>query len=222
MTPTRARMGALLAAGALVVAACGSDDAADEATGADDDDMESMDEMSDEMDEMSDSMDGMSDEMDGMDHSMMDMNMGDASATPADSVEGATLARGEFALLETRPAGYDDVAGSAVIARHAGGTTVTTELSGLIPNTAYISHVHEQACADENGGEHFQFVDGPIEVPPNEIHLAFTSDENGDGFMTAENDAVAGLDAVAFVVHPAEFIDNKIACVDFVPDEGAD
>ena len=56
-------------------------------------------------------------------------------------------------------------------------------------------------------------------MPPNEIHLAFTSDDDGNGFMTAEHHDVAGIEAVAFVVHPAEFIDNKVACVDFVEDE---
>ena len=218
LTTTRARAGALLAAGALVVAACGSDDT-EESAPADEVAETTDDAMDDEMAMDDDAMDD--DAMDDMDHSMMDMNMGDVNATPADDVEGATLARGEFVLLDTRPAGYDDLAGTAVIARHAAGTTVTTELTGLVPDTAYISHVHELPCS-ENGGDHFQFVDGPIEVPPNEIHLAFTSDADGNGFMTAENDAVAGVDAVAFVVHPAEFIDNKVACVDFVADDGAD
>ena len=196
---------AALAAGVLVLAACGSDDdAAPAEEPAEMDEMESMEDM---------------DEMEDMDGSMMDMNMGDPDATPADDVPGAVLARGEYELLETRPAGYDDVAGTAVIARHADGTTVTTEVSGLLPNVDYISHVHAQACDDENGGPHFQFEVGGSEFPPNEIHLAFTSDNDGNGFMTAENDRIAGLDAVAFVVHPAEFIDNKIACVDFVEDE---
>ena len=149
----------------------------------------------------------------------MDMNMGDADATPADDVAGASLARGEFVLMDTRPAGYDDVAGTAVIARHTAGTTVTTELTGLEPNVEYISHVHAQACADGNAGDHYQFEIGGATTPPNEIHLAFTSDNDGNGFMTAENAQIAGVDAVSFVVHPAEFIDNKVACVDFIEDE---
>ena len=153
------------------------------------------------------------------DMNMGDMNMGDADATPADEVVGASLARGEFVLMDTRPAGYDDVAGTAVIARHTAGTTVTTELTGLEPNVKYISHVHAQACTDENAGNHYQFEIGGDTTPPNEIHLAFTSDNDGNGFMTAENAQIAGVDAVAFVVHPAEFMDNKIACVDFIEDE---
>ena len=149
----------------------------------------------------------------------MDMNMGDASATPADDVVGAAHARGEYALMDSRPAGYDDVAGTAVIARSPLGTTITTELTGLLPNVEYISHAHAKACADDNAGPHYQFEVGGAEVPPNEIHLAFTSDTDGNGFMTAANAQIAGVDAVAFVVHPTEFIDNKVACVDFVEDE---
>lgn len=148
-----------------------------------------------------------------------DMNMGDVGATPADDVEGAALARGEFILMDTRPAGYDDVAGTAVIARGTHGTTVTTELTGLLSNVDYISHVHAKACTDDNAGPHYQFEIGGSTTPPNEIHLAFTSDNDGNGFMTAENHAIAGIEAVAFVVHPAEFIDNKVVCVDFVEDE---
>lgn len=156
---------------------------------------------------------------DSMPMDMDGMNMGDVNATPAEEVEGAALARGEYILMDTRPAGYDDLAGTAVIARGAHGTTVTTELSGLLPNVDYISHVHAQACDDDNAGPHYQFEVGGSIMPPNEIHLAFTSDNDGNGFMTAENHDVAGIDAVAFVIHPAEFIDNKAACVDFVADE---
>ncbi|NND74570.1 MAG: superoxide dismutase family protein [Ilumatobacter sp.] len=148
----------------------------------------------------------------------MAMNMGDPDATPADDVDDAALARGTFVLLDTRPQGYDDAAGSAVIARSPAGTTVTVELNGLPPNVDYIAHVHAEPCAPDNGGPHYQFDVGGSTVPPNEIHLAFTSDDDGVGFMTAENDAIAGVDAQALVVHPAEFLDNKVACVDFVED----
>lgn len=157
-----------------------------------------------------------SDEMSGMD--MGDMNMGDADAVPADDVERAVLARGEFVLLDTRPAGHDSVSGTAVIARHPDGTTATTTLSGLLPNEEYTAHVHAAPCS-ENGGPHYQFEVGGSVLPPNEIHLQFTSDDKGDGFMTAENDSVVGIDAVSFVVHPREFTDNKVACVDFTEDE---
>lgn len=149
----------------------------------------------------------------------MDMNMGDPDATRADDIAGAALARGPFELLETRPQGYDDVTGSAALARHSAGTTVTLELSGLPPNVDFISHVHAESCAPNNGGPHYQFEIGGSTMPPNEVHLAFTSDADGNGFMTAENHDIVGIDAVALVVHPAEFLDNKVACVDFVEDE---
>lgn len=173
-----------------------------------------------EMDDgMSDDTDHDMDDMEDMD--MSAMNMGDPAATRADAVDGAALASGDLILLETRPAGYDDTAGSAWIARHGAGTTVTVELSGLLPDTAYISHLHADVCAN-SGGDHYQFEVGGSEMPPNEIHLAFTSDADGNGFMTAESDRIAGLEAVAFVVHPVELIENKIGCVDFVEEnEGA-
>lgn len=197
----RSRLSAVALTLVLLAAACGSDE---EAT--------STNEAPEAMD--GDAMDG--DAMDGM-----AMNMGDASATRADEVDGAALATGEFALLETRPQGFDDMTGTAWIARHPGGTTVTLEVEGLIPDADYISHVHADVCAN-SGGDHYQFEVGGSEMPPNEIHLAFTSDADGNGFMTAENNQIAGLDAVAFVIHPADLIDNKLACVDFVElEEGA-
>jgi Cu/Zn superoxide dismutase len=151
-------------------------------------------------------------EMAGMD--MSSMNMGDADATPASDVPDAELQTGTFVLLDTRPSGYDAVAGDAAIARSDAGTTVTIELTGLKPDVDYIAHLHDGPCAD-GGGKHYKFdADGPS-LPPNEVHLAFTSDGAGNGFMTAENDMTAGDDAVSIVVHPVEFIDNKIACAEF-------
>ena len=117
-------------------------------------------------------------------------------------------------LLDTRPSGYDDMTGTAEMARHDGGTTVTIEVSGLQPGVEYISHVHAEPCSN-NGGPHYQFEVGGSELPPNEIHLLFTADEDGNGFMTAENDLTVDERAVAIVVHPVDLIDNKIACADF-------
>ena len=182
---SRLRVGALLLALAMVLAACGDSQETSDTTAMDD-------EMAME---------------DGMD---MQMNMGDADATPAAEVAGGELVSGTFALLDTRPSGYDDVTGTAEMARHDAGTTVTIEVSGLQPGVEYISHVHAEPCSN-NGGPHYQFEVGGSEVPPNEIHLLFTADENGDGFMTAENDRTVDERAVAIVVHP---VDLKIACAD--------
>jgi hypothetical protein len=139
------------------------------------------------------------------------MNMGDSNATAADEVPGAALARGSFRLLDTAPEGYQDVSGTATLAPHGGGTTVTVELRGLKPNVPFISHGHQGSCA-EGGGEHYKFEPAGGDVPPNEIHLAFTSTSEGTGYMTAENDRLVGPQAQSVVVHPSEFIDNRIAC----------
>jgi len=151
--------------------------------------------------------------MDDMD-SLEDMNMGDPDATPATEVDGADIKTAEFVVLDTRPEGFDAVVGEAAIARHDGGTTVTLDVAGLVPGESYIAHLHDDVCA-ENGGAHYQFDPDGSEVPPNEIHLAFVADADGNGFMTAENAQVAGPDGVAMVVHPVELIDNKIACAEF-------
>lgn len=191
----RSHLGAAALALALVASACGSDSDSDS-------------EEANVTTEAESAVEGTAMDMDGM-------NMGDASATRADEVVGAALATGELMLLDTRPQGFDDVAGTAWIARHSAGTTVTVEVQGLLPDADYISHLHADVCAN-SGGDHYQFEIGGSDMPPNEIHLAFTSDADGNGFMTAENHEIAGLDAVAFVVHPVNLIDNKIACLDFV------
>ncbi len=208
-TTRRARSGALLLAGAAFLAACGdSDEAEPAATTA----AEAMDDME------ADGEEHMDDEMAMDDMDDMAMNMGDPDATPAEEVAGAELAAGEFVLLDTRPSGYDDVSGTATIARHDAGTTVTVRLEGLPAGEAMISHVHEAPCADD-GGDHYQFDPEGSEMPPNEIHLRFDAADDGTGFMTAENEMVAGDGAVSLVVHPLDLIDNKVACVDFEPVE---
>lgn len=139
------------------------------------------------------------------------MSMGDPNAVAADQVPGAEVVSGRFRLLNTAPEGYQDVTGTAELARHDGGTTVTIELSGLKPNAKLMSHVHQGRCS-ESGGAHYKFDPAGSDMPPNEIHLAFTSTPEGTGFMTAENDQTAGAKARSVVVHPREFTDNRIAC----------
>lgn len=150
---------------------------------------------------------GMDPDMDHSEH----LNMGDASATPA-AEAGGDLVSGSFEVLDTRPPGLDEVAGTAQLARRDDGTTVTVELTGLDPEASYIAHVHFGTCDEALG--HYQFEEGGIAMPPNEIHLAFDADADGGGFMTAENDGVVGDDGRSVVVHPKDLMDNKIACAD--------
>ena len=115
-----------------------------------------------------------------------DVHVGDVNATPADAVEGAALWEAEFVLMETASADYNSTTGTAQMAVHDHGTTVTLRLSNLLPNTDYISHVHAEPCAAD-GGAHYRFDPEGGELPPNEIHIDFTSGDDGSGFMTAEN-----------------------------------
>ena len=142
------------------------------------------------------------------------MNMGDPDATPADEVRNANLTTAVFELLDTAPEGYARVTGTAHLARYETGTTVTIELTGLPANTEFVSHVHAGTCA-EDGGPHFMFDDSGPAMPPNEIHLAFTSDGAGHGFMTAENAQTVGDDARSVVVHPVRSTSTKVACAEF-------
>ena len=140
--------------------------------------------------------------------------MGDATATPARDVGNGELEAGPFALLPSAPSEYGNVAGEAALARHDAGTTVTVDLDHLVPDVDYIVHVHTGACAD-GGGPHYRHdVDGS-DMPPNELHLAFTAQADGSGFMTVENDRVANRDAASVVIHAVG--GDKIACADLAP-----
>lgn len=150
----------------------------------------------------------------GMD-GMSGMAMGDPSATPAYKISGASVVKGTFRMLDTRPPGMDNVKGTAWLAQGSKGTTVTVSLTGLKPGHVYMAHLHAQHCSADNGGEHFQFEKGGPAMPPNEIHLMFTADKSGTGMTTVNNSRKTGKGAVAIVIHPNEAQDNRIACADF-------
>ncbi len=199
------KTGAAMIAFAILLGACGSSD--DLAQQSEDQTVDGA------MDSDADAVDGEMDPMDGDADAMGEMNMGDINATPADEVADAELQTGSFELLETRPSGYDDLTGSAAIARSPAGTTVTIELQGLEPEVDYIAHLHSGECSTTS--DHYMFdLSGPA-TPPNEIHLAFTSAADGSGSMTAENDATAGPEGQSVIVHRSDLLDNKIACAQF-------
>ena len=149
----------------------------------------------------------------------MDMSaMNDPDATPADQIDDAAVETGDFTVLDTAPPGSDDVAGEAWLAHTDGGgegTTVTIRLAGLEPDTDYVAHLHAEACSDDNGGDHFKFDPDGSDVPPNEVHLAFTSTDDGTGEATITNESDVEDRAPALVVHPADALDNRLACADF-------
>lgn len=158
-----------------------------------------------------------SDAMDDMDHGeSMDssMVMNDPDATPADEVDG-DVTQGDFTVLDTAPPGSDGVTGTAWLAQNDSGTTLTVRLSGLEPETEYVGHLHEQVCTEDDGGDHFQFEDGGDTMPPNEVHIGFTSDAEGNGEATVTNEQRVDDRAPSVVIHPAETSDNRLACAEF-------
>jgi len=133
-----------------------------------------------------------------------------AAVVPAQA-DGATVTSGEIhAFATSTDAG---IAGSATMVRTADGKTiVTVHAAGLAPDTTYGSHVHLQACANGNAGGHYRFDPSGPALPPNEIHLGFTTNAAGIGLGRAVVDASAGPTAVAVVIHAPG--GAKIACAD--------
>lgn len=146
-------------------------------------------------------------------HESMDSNMGDANATRAYDVTGAAVVSGSFSALSK--ATTNTIGGSAWLARHTNGTTVSIELEGLEPGAMYVGHVHADVCS-AGGGAHYRHDEAGADRPPNEIHLAFTAGPGGTGMMTAENPTVASDLAVSVVVHEAGDGTPKLACADLV------
>lgn len=91
----------------------------------------------------------------------------DPGSVPAPLFAGAELAQGEFGYLETAPEGYPAAAGTAQVARLDAGPTVTVAVTGLLPQTDVVLHVHSGPCA-QGGGEHFRVDPADGESPPND------------------------------------------------------
>jgi hypothetical protein len=127
---------------------------------------------------------------------------------------GATVTRGAFQKFA---AGTLDVSGHAVMVRTADGRTfVFVHVRGLAPNTAYASHVHDQACNDGLADGHYQHA-GTAVNDDNEIWPSFTTDAAGIGNGNARNDWTARTEARSVVVHTVDASGTpilKIACAD--------
>lgn len=117
----------------------------------------------------------------------------------------ATFAAGGGAAVtydeELVPAG----AGATVTSQEAdGSTTVTLEVTGLLPDRAYGAHAHVNGCgaAGSDAGPHYQLDQDPVSPsvdpafanPSNEIWLDLTTDAEGTGTATATVDWVAPAD----------------------------
>ena len=124
---------------------------------------------------------------------------------------GARVTRGEVHAFATG-AGLD-ISGDARMVRTADGKTIViVHVEGLAPNTAYGSHVHQQACANGDADGHYKFDPAGPATPPNEIWPAFTTNAAGIGNGYVSVNGTAGPTAMAVVVHAPG--GAKIACAD--------
>lgn len=128
----------------------------------------------------------------------------------------ATLTSGGGAFMPTEVGLTRNriVRGSGTIDRAVnGGTTFSVNVTGLAPNTSYMSHVHNRPCA-MGGGLHYK-VDESVTtaVALNEIWLTLNSDATGAAMASVTAPHIARPDAVAIVIHdPSDAA--KLACVD--------
>jgi hypothetical protein len=105
------------------------------------------------------------------------------------------------------------LSGHAQMVRTADGKTiVTVHVEGLLPNTTYGSHVHQQACGVGDADGHYRFDPTGPAAPPNEIWPSFTTNVAGIGNGRAVAYGTAGPGAVSVVVHAPG--GAKIGCAD--------
>jgi len=124
---------------------------------------------------------------------------------------GARVTQGELHPFATGAA--FDISGDARMIRTADGKTIViVHVEGLAPNTAYGSHVHQQACANGEADGHYKFDPAGPATPPNEIWPAFTTNVAGIGNGYVSVDGTAGPTAMSVVVHAPG--GAKIACAD--------
>ena len=136
------------------------------------------------------------------------MGLAVASAVGAN---GARVTRGEVRSFAT--AAGSSITGHARMVRTADGKTIiAVHVEGLVPRTAYGSHVHQQACANGEADGHYKFDAAGPATPPNEIWPAFTTNAAGIGNGHASVDGTAGPAAMSVVVHAPG--GAKIACAD--------
>lgn len=131
---------------------------------------------------------------------------------------GAVVTTGDFATFAAGGAAGYDIGGHATMVRNANKTFVAIHVTGLTPGEEYVSHVHNQACADGDAGGHFTQDAAGEPVPPNEIWPGdgvFTPNAAGIANQNATVSYFANSDARSVVVHWKTATGSpKIACAD--------
>lgn len=134
-----------------------------------------------------------------------------AAFAPTVLADGATVTRGDVAAFATGIG--QPITGRAQMVRTADGRTIVTiHVEGLLPNTTYGSHVHQQACANGEADGHYRFDPSGPALPPNEIWPGFTTNAAGIGNGNATVVGTAAATAMSVVVHAPG--GAKIACAD--------
>lgn len=130
---------------------------------------------------------------------------------PSALADSAIVTRGDVVAFAT---GIGlPITGRAQMVRTADGkTTVTIHVEGLLADTTYGSHVHQQACANGDADGHYRFDPSGPALPPNEIWPGFTTNASGTGNGNATVEGTAGPTAMSVVVHAPG--GAKIACAD--------
>lgn len=130
-----------------------------------------------------------------------------------------SVAGGRFAPLS----GYEMsvASGVALITRSATTTTVSLQVNGLSPTTAYPAHLHALPCALSAGG-HYK-IDPTVEdtVQENEIWPLFETDDKGAAWAEVVAQHVAREDGMSVVVHDPLADNAKMLCADlsFAPSD---
>lgn len=115
-------------------------------------------------------------------------------------------------------AGYASLQGKGLMVRADNRTVAALSVTGLVPNKAYGSHVHDMPCAQSGGGAHYK-IDTTITTTSeaNEIWTMLKTDGNGaaTGFALAAGHW-ARRSAQSIVIHDTATA-ARIACLDFMP-----
>lgn len=131
---------------------------------------------------------------------------------------GGVVTSGDFSTFAAGGAADYHISGHAMMVRNSNKTKVSIHVTGLTPGEYYVSHVHNQACADAEAGGHFKQDHTGSAEPPNEIWPGdgvFSPNPAGIANRNATVDYFANSDARSVVVHwKTEGAAPKIACAD--------
>jgi hypothetical protein len=129
---------------------------------------------------------------------------------------------GTFSNVADAPAGTGKIGGTAKMVVSSTGTVTSIAATGLDAKNTYIAHIHKQACADSEGGTHFQFDPKGAAKPPNEVWLTPVTVAGGKGTAKTTIKKPVNSSAKSVVIHlqraagakADEAKPPKLACAD--------